>query len=329
MRTKFVLKLVAVVVVAVVVYGAYLYYRTVDLGDRVATIVIKPGDTLTGIARRLLDEGVVQSRLMLVYPGRLMNIDTKLVPGRYDFTGKNSCRSVLARLKAADFVRIKVTVPEGATLWKVASIMADKLQLDSAGFLGLCQDLTFLDSLDLPTLEGYLFPETYFFPWGISDTAVVAGMLQMYHSQTDSIWPEVMPDGFGRHDIIKLASIIEAETGQIDERTLVSSVYHNRLRRNMRLDADPTVIYGLGGLDRPLYRKDLTRDTPYNTYLHRGLPPTPINSPGLASIVAALQPEETEFLYFVAGDSGRHVFSKTNAEHNRAKQQIDNLRKKK
>jgi len=125
-----------------------------------------------------------------------------------------------------------------------------------------------------------------------------------------------------RAEALVLASIVEAEALLDEEKPRIASVYHNRLRRNMRLDADPTVIYGLGGLDRPLWRKDLRKDTPYNTYRRKGLPPTPINSPGVAAIRAVLSPETTDVLYFVADGTGGHRFSRTNAEHNRARQEI-------
>lgn len=312
-------------VIGAVIFFAYQYYHTVDLQDRVVTVIIKPGDTLNRVVSELLDGGVVDSRLMLVYPARLRNIDRKLTPGRYDFTGRNSCSSVLAKLEKADFVKIKLTVPEGATIWKVASIVASTLQLDSARFVALNTDSTLLTDYDLPALEGFLFPETYFIPWGAGEREVVTEMVRMYHAQTDSIWPDSIISNLSRYDVVKLASIIEAETGQKNERTLVSSVYHNRLRRNMKLDADPTVIYGLGGLERPLYRKDLRKDSPYNTYLRRGLPPTPINSPGLASIKAALNPAESDYFYFVADNTGGHIFSKTVGEHNRAKERVKSL----
>ncbi len=310
------------IVLAAVSYGYYLYAYTVDIGDRVVSVIIKPGDTLNSIAKQLLSEGVVDSRSMLVYPARFMSLDKKLTPGRYDFTGKNSCQSVLVKLKRADFLRIKVTIPEGTPVWKVAAMISEKLQLDSATFVGLNHDSVFLARYDLPVLEGYLFPETYFFAWGISETDVADEMIAMFRKQTGSIWPESIVDNMSQYDIVKLASIIEAETGLVDERTVVSSVYHNRLRKNMKLDADPTVIYGLGGLDRPLYLKDMRKDTPYNTYMHRGLPLTPINSPGLASMKAALNPAESDYYFFVANDSGRHHFSRNNAEHNRAKERI-------
>ncbi|MEW6413317.1 MAG: endolytic transglycosylase MltG [Candidatus Zixiibacteriota bacterium] len=322
MSLKTVIIFAALLIVVVAAYTYRAYTRTIDIGDRVVTVVIKPGDTLSRIARQLVDKGVVESKAMLVYPARLMNLDRKLTPGRYDFTGENSCRSVLARLEAADFLKVKLTIPEGATKWKVASIVAEKLGLDSTTFMALDKDSAFLAAHELPGLEGYLFPETYFIPWGVDEAYVANEMIDMFHRQTDTIWPENIIDGHSRYDIVKLASIVEAETGIKDERRLVASVYHNRLRKRMKLDADPTVIYGLGGLDRPLWTKDLRKDSPYNTYMRRGLPPTPINSPGLASLRAALNPEQTDYYYFVADETGGHYFSKTNAEHNRAKEKI-------
>ncbi len=322
MKLKTVIFVAALLVIVVAAYTFRVYTRGVDIGDRVVTVIIKPGDTMSGIARQLVSEGVVESRTMLTYPARLMKIDRKLTPGRYDFTGENSCRSVLERLMAADFLRMKVTIPEGTTIWKAAAIVAEKLELDSAVFASLDKDSAFLAQHNLPGLEGYLFPETYFIPWGVDEVYVAGEMIRMFHQQTDSIWPEDIIDGLSRYEIVKLASIVEAETGIKDERRLVASVYVNRMRKKMKLDADPTVIYGLGGLDRPLWTKDLRKDTPYNTYMHRGLPPTPINSPGLASLRAALDPEQSEYYYFVADETGGHVFSRTNAEHNRAKERI-------
>ena len=150
----------------------------------------------------------------------------------------------------------------------------------------------------------------------------IRDMVHEFRELTDAMWPSDINLGLSRYQVVILASIIEAETSLESERGMVASVYVNRLRDNMRLDADPTVIYGLGGLSRPLYRKDLRKKTPYNTYIHKGLPPTPINSPGLASIAAALQPDSTGYYYFVANDSGGHEFSKTFAEHSRAIRRI-------
>jgi UPF0755 protein len=164
-----------------------------------------------------------------------------------------------------------------------------------------------------------LFPETYFFPWGASKEAVLKEMVELFDSSTKELWNDTLTQlyaGLTQDEIIIMASIIEAETGLGSELKKVSSVYHNRLRKNMKLDADPTVIYGLGGLDRDLMKRDLRKDTKYNTYMHKDLPPTPINSPGLEAIKGAMNPMVTDYLYFVAeNNGGGHYFSKTHSEH--------------
>ncbi len=299
-----------------------MYTEEIDLSDETVTLIIKSGSSFSDISSTLLKNNVISSRIMFKYPAQFKGIDKKLTPGRYDFSGKNSCRSVLARLEKGDFLRIKVTIPEGNMIWETASLLSKKMELDSAVIRNLADDKNFVQSLSVPSLEGYLFPETYYFPWGINEKTVVKELVAMFKSQTKDIWIENLPNNLSRDEIVIMASIIESETGVGGERRLVSSVYHNRLRINMKLDADPTVIYGLGGLTRPLWRKDLRKDTPYNTYINKGLTPTPINSPGLAAIKAAIDPEQTEYFYFVADNKGTHFFSKTNAEHNRAIRRI-------
>ena len=322
---RLLIRLVALVVAIVALaagYAFWVYTSDTDLGDKKVSVIVEPGDAFSGVADQLADSGVVDSKTGLKIAARLRSVDRQLVPGRYDFTGANSIKSILDRLAGGDILRIRVTIPEGAPIWKVASIVQSQLQIDSAAFVALNRDSAFLAKVDLPYLEGYLFPETYFVPWGAGLKEVAATFVGQFKAETDDIWPDDIPLGLSREEIVILASIIEAETRIDDERRIVASVYSNRLRENWRLDADPTVIYGLGGLERPLYRKDLRKETPYNTYMKRGLPPTPINSPGLASIEAALDPADTEYYFFVADNSGGHYFSKTNAEHNRAIRRI-------
>jgi UPF0755 protein len=320
-----VIAVIALILALVAAWSAYTYYHTTDLGDRLVSIIIKPGDTFEDVAARIVGQGVVTSRLMLSLPARYYAIDERLSPGRYDFTGRNSCRSVLDKLARADFLRIRVTIPEGVPVWKAASILKARMEYDSAAVIGLARDASFLRTLNVPSLEGYLFPETYIFPWGTAPESVLTQMVQLFHERTDTIWPDTLPLGLSRHDIIKLASIIEAETRLETERARIASVYLNRLKLKMKLDADPTVIYGLGGAGHRLTRADLKTETPYNTYRLRGLPPTPINSPGLNSIKAALNPEATGFLYFVADGTGGHYFSRTNEEHNKARRRFRSL----
>jgi UPF0755 protein len=306
--------------------GVLSYYYPVNVGNRVVTVIVEKGDSFRTVARELEQEGVISSQFLLKVAAVTYGLDRKLTPGRYDFTGRNSCNSVLKKLRKGDFVRMKITIPEGSTIWETAQLLAEPLELDSEYIVSLNTDSALLASLEIPCLEGYLYPETYHIPWGSNAEETIRLVVGQYYNMTDSIWPDTVIAGFSKHDIIKLASIIEAETNHGDERGLVSSVYHNRLKREMRLQADPTVIYGLGGLDRPLYKKDLNTSTPYNTYLKEGLPPTPINSPGLEAIQAALFPDSSDYLYFVADNSGRHAFSRTNTEHNLARQRIKEAR---
>ncbi|MCH9025147.1 MAG: endolytic transglycosylase MltG [candidate division Zixibacteria bacterium] len=313
---------VSLVIGLVLLVGVISYYYPLDLGKRVVTVVVEKGDNFRTVSDKLVSEGVVSSQLLLKIAAVTFGLDRKLTPGRYDFSGRNSCNSVLKKLSKGDFVRIKVTIMEGSTIWQTAKLLEDSLQLDAEYTISLNKDTALLNSLELPCLEGYLFPETYYLPWGCEAEETIRLIVGQYYAITDSVWPETIAGELSRNETMILASIIEAETSNGSERELVSSVYHNRLRNKMRLDADPTVIYGLGGLDRPLWLKDLKKDTPYNTYMHKGLPPTPINSPGLAAIKAALYPEQSDFLYFVADNSGKHLFSKTNAEHNRNRQRI-------
>lgn len=320
--------LAALVLLLLIVLGIgfWGYYMARDLGEQTATVNIEPGDSFNKVARALVDQDVVRSELILKLAARWRAIDKKLIPGRYDFTGRVSCKRVLDRLEAGDFLKIKVTIYEGAPIWKVASILQARLGFDSTAVMRLAEDTTFCYQLGVPYLEGYLFPETYFVKWGKTETDVLADMVATYKRMTDTIWPETIPNNLSRDQIMVLASIIEAEAYLDAEKPKIASVYHNRLRDRWRLDADPTVIYGLGGLDRPLNRRDLRTSTPYNTYRTRGLPPTPINSPGLAAIEAALHPDTTDYYFFVADGTGAHRFSRTNAEHEKARREIRRAR---
>ncbi len=313
---------IVLLVLIAAVWGYVSYVTTVDLGDRVVSVIIAPGDSFEKIASYLVDSGVVRSGVVLRYVAQRRGLDRKLIPGRYDFMGKNSCRSVLGKLERGDVVTIRVTIYEGAPIWKVASILSRRMSVDSAEVVRLNRDSAWLAELGVPSLEGYLFPETYFFLWGTSIHGMLRTMVEMYHTKTDTIWPPTLPDGLTRQDVIVLASIVESEALLDAEKPQIASVYHNRIREKMKLDADPTIIYALGGLARPLTKRDLEIESPYNTYRRRGLPPTPINSPGLSAIRAALNPGLTDYFFFVADGSGGHRFSRTNDEHNRVRQEL-------
>ncbi|MCX6833924.1 MAG: endolytic transglycosylase MltG [candidate division Zixibacteria bacterium] len=315
---------IAVLLLALVLaaYGLVAYTLPVDLGSRTVSVIIKPGDPFSMVADSLAASGVARSAVVMRYAAQWWGVDTKLIPGRYDFTGKNSGRSILDKFERGDIVTIRVTIYEGAQIWKVASILASRMEADSAEIVRLNTNSEFIAELGVPCLEGYLFPETYFFPWGTGTKEMLRSMVAMFHAKTDTLLSGVMLGNLSRGEVVILASIVEAEALLNDEKPLIASVYRNRIRDRMKLDADPTVIYGLGGLNHPLNRRDLEAPTSYNTYLRRGLPPTPIGSPGLAALRAVLYPAETDYFFFVADGTGKHRFSRTNDEHNRTRREI-------
>jgi len=224
-----------------------------------------------------------------------------------------------------------VTIPEGTEMAKLADILAADGWVDLQRFLDLARDPEMLESLGInaDSLEGYLFPDTFYLSRGQQDEAEIIRMMVHRHFQ---VYDDIVqntgnnPPAAPHHTIITLASIVEKETGNPEERPLVASVFLNRLARGMRLQADPTVRYGLKDSAGPLTQADLKNPTPYNTYTISGLPPGPITNPGKASIEAVISPAQTDYLYFVAKDETSHYFSRSLEEHNRA---ISKYRKRK
>ncbi|MBL7998698.1 MAG: endolytic transglycosylase MltG [Candidatus Kapabacteria bacterium] len=241
--------------------------------------------------------------------------------GSYRFTPENNHLDVYrSLLSGKQSLTVRVTFPEGITLWRFASILRQNIGIDSAEFIRLASDDSVCRAFGVQqtSLEGYLMPDTYEFFWKQPEESV----LQTVVNASNTIWQErfaaqASSKGKTRHEVLTLASIVEAETPQPDERARVAGVYQNRLNKGMKLDADPTVQFALGGEARRLYYNDLDVNSPYNTYRNTGLPPGPINSPSVASIAAALEPETNTYIYFCAkGDgSNTHSFATTSADH--------------
>ena len=226
---------------------------------------------------------------------------------------------------------VKITVLEGWNIYKVAETLENTLGIHQDKVISLCMNKRFIQNMKIkaPTLEGFLFPETYYFVETESPRIILRKMVSEYQDHiSDDMRNRITELGFSELQLITLASIIEGEAIYDEERKNISSVYHNRLNKGMRLQADPTIQYIIKDGPRRLLNKDLNIESPYNTYLNEGLPIGPINSPGLKSIIAALYPAESEYIYFVAKGDGYHTFSRTQEEHNFAKRQLDHLRKK-
>jgi UPF0755 protein len=215
----------------------------------------------------------------------------------------------------------RLIIPEGYTIAQIAAEIERAGLADGQAFRTLANapELATALGIEGAGLEGYLFPNTYYFPRGLSERDIIKIMVDQFHRQLPEQWRERAEAlGFSLHQVITLASIIEKETGYPSERTLVASVFHNRLKKRMRLESDPTAVYGLEDFDGKVTRLHLRTDNPFNTYRIPGLPPGPIANPGRASIEAALYPAQTEFLFFVSKRDGTHHFSATFEEHNQA-----------
>ena len=313
-----------VLVIALAVAALYINHKiSYRLGDpgKEYTIVIRPKDDASDLRQRLAAQGIMTDRRLYNIVMKYSGADKHLKPGRYHFTGGLTHYQLAEHFKNANPELSKVTIPEGKTIKYMIPLLVNDIPTDSARLLSFLSDQQFRKSLgiDAPSFEGYLFPETYsFYPYQEPDE-VISEMVRMFKgSFTPEMTAQLAVLKMSLNEVVTLASMIEAEAADGAERELISSVYHNRLRKGWKMQCDPTVIYALGGLDRPLLRADLDFDSPYNTYLYFGLPPGPIGSPGLASIKAALYPAQTDYLFFVATGDGHHIFTSSIAQHNNA-----------
>ena len=273
------------------------------------TVVIPRGAGLEAIAQSLAAAGAIEAPWLFVLGVRYEGRARDLKAGEYSLSAGISMRQAMELLAAGRTVAHRLTVPEGVTSLRLVALINDAQGLDG--------------KIEAIPAEGSLLPETYHYSLNDSRDELLARMAQARDSLMAELWPkrsEGLPLKSPEEAVI-LASIVERETAVPEEGALVAGVFINRLKKGMRLQSDPTVIYGLssglGQLDRALLRKDLKVATPYNTYMIDGLPPGPIANPGRAALEAVLHPAETEFLYFVADGSGGHVFAKTLKEHNR------------
>jgi len=322
--------LILIVIVVLTAAGAALMTVVIRAGvtripdGRPAALVrfeVSPGEPFVSVVDRLARERVVGSPWALRVYASLKKYDRRIQWGTYEFSPEERPIDVLGKLVRGDVFVAVVTVPEGYTIWDIAGAFR-AAAVDSVEMVAAAQDRPIRGRrrIPAPSLEGYLFPDTYRVPWGASPSRVVDMMLARMDEVFDrSLLKRATDIDLTPHQVLTLASIIEAETRVPEERPLVSAVYHNRLKRGMRLEADPTVAYAMGGYHGRLMYTDLNVDSPYNTYRHAGLPLGPICSPGEASIRAALYPDTvSQALYFVARGDGSHIFSQTLREHSAA-----------
>ncbi len=280
-------------------------------------VTIPRGATLTAVSETLSARGIIHSpRLFRLY-ARVTGREREIQAGTYEFPTDLSASQALAVLVSGRETLEHLSIPEGMMLFEVAERVNQQIGIPADSFLAAAGDSSLIASLGAgaETLEGYLYPSTYYVRVGVTAREVVEQMVREFAARWRPEWNATLAElQLSRHQVVTLASIIEGEVQFLPDGKYVSSVYHNRLARGMRLQADPTVIYALGRRRR-LYERDYQTPSPYNTYLIDGLPPGPIGQPSESSIEAALYPVRTNFLFFVARPDGKHVFSRSHREH--------------
>lgn len=291
-----------------------------------ATRVIVPrGASFAQAADSLARIGIVGSARMFRLYGRFNGGDRNIKPGTYLLKHGTPWKDIVSALNGGHGLVNTITIPEGYTLSQITPLLARTLKVPAESVQAAVRDTALLARLDIPnpTLEGYVFPDTYAFPDGTTARQAVSEMVYSFERRWKPEWDSSLVDlKINRNDLVTMASIVEREARLPEERPVIAAVYYNRLRKGMLLQADPTVQYALGHhVGRVLY-KDLEVASPYNTYVNKGLPPGPIASPGAASLAAAANPANVPYLYFVASPDGHHEFRMTLEEHTSAVRQV-------
>ncbi len=296
----------------------------------VVEVTVEPGSSLNRIADTLNEKNIIKNKLMFRLAVQILGKEKEIPIGTFRLVNAKSNFDIIDQIVYGAPEVKKVRILEGWNINQIAGHLSKEMGFDSTEIIQLASDKRFLkkNGISESSLEGYLFPDTYLFFKGDTPMSVLnhlASMHRLFWNNRHISQSKILD--LTKHEIVTLASIIEGEAIYNSERAKISAVYHNRLNLGMRLQADPTIQYIIPDAPRRLLNRDLRIESPYNTYLNKGLPPGPINSPGKNSLLAALYPEENDFLYFVATGDGYHTFSTNEKDHNKAKRKLQKLRR--
>ncbi len=319
-------KLIPVVLIALAGmfgFSAWLYhYASTPVTTDAPTHILEihRGMTLKRIAGELEQQKLIHTPRAFALLAFLKGKQNKILAGEYQLSATMTPQAILDTITTGKFVLHTLTIPEGYRILEIADLVVAAGLGDKKQFVEATRNPEWIQALGIPghDLEGYLFPDTYKFSKNTGEKKIVETMMRTFREKTAGLRERGKAMDLTLHEVVTLASIIEKETGQASERRLISSVFHNRLKKKMRLQTDPTVIYALANFDGNIRKKDLSVESPYNTYLYPGLPPGPIASPGIEALEAAVDPEKTDYLYFVSRQDGTHQFSTNLGDHNRA-----------
>jgi UPF0755 protein len=321
--------LVLLILVGSLAYHAFWAPNSFS-GRREISVTVSRGSTFKEISDTLAIEGVIENKQLFEIAGRILGWTTQMKVGKYVFADGISNYEILSSLQTGkSTVAISVTIPEGYTSREIAKLLSRRIGTDSSLFMRLVLDSSYAEELGVydGSLQGYLMPDTYQFYWQMDEHEVIRDLVnQSEEFFDDSLAHRAEELGYSVGEILTIASIVEDEAIIDSERAIIAGVYYNRLKKGMRLEADPTIQFILHERSRRVLYRDLNIESPYNTYLHAGLPPTPINNPGKKSILAALYPAKNKYLYFVSNGEGGHFFSRTFEEHQKAVKKYRRLR---
>jgi len=289
-------------------------------GSVVCNISFPPGSGIRKLAGELKAAGVIRSSWQFVLMTRLRGDAHRLKAGEYRFSDDMTPDRILDKIVSGEVDYQKFSLPEGYSVYQAAELLEQKGYFKKDVFLEKCRDTALLQRLGLKetSAEGYLYPATYNLSRGGSVEQLLEQMVGQFNKAYATIEAGAGAGRFSRYEMVTLASMIEKEAVSAEEKPLISSVFHNRLRLGMPLQSDPTAVYGVRAFSGRGSKADIQRRSPYNTYLNKGLPPGPIGNPGRDAVQAAMNPAKTDYLYFVARQDGTHQFSRNLAEHNRA-----------
>ena len=323
MKTKLVVIALSIFLAFIVFFTGFIVFPLGNRSGKTEYFEIKNGESLSRIAANLEKENLIHSKTVFKWTSIFLGKRKSIKSGDYEIKGPVSILSLIRLLNEGKTILVKMTFPEGLRMDEIFNLLEANGFGVEANYQQLCRNRKFIESIGLPanitSLEGFLFPETYFFSKHTSPDVILRTMVKSFFQNIPPDYAEKAKNiDLSFYEAIILASIIEKETGVSSERKLIASVFHNRLKKNMRLQTDPTVIYGIKDFNGNLTRKQLRSRNPYNTYYYKGLPPTPIANPGLASLLSAVHPAKTNYLYFVAKGDGTHKFTSNYRDHNHA-----------
>ena len=309
--------------VVVLFFVLLMNYSTSSIDEKNMTILvdIPTGSSFLKVTEILNQAGLVKYRVFFYSLAIMKNARRSIRAGEYEFNTSLTPAAMIDKLLRGEIKNYKVVIPEDLSMQEIAARLDEFRLIDKELFFELASDEDFLESLNIKadSIEGYLFPETYFFDRSMSTRQIMKIMVSQF-------WKKVTPEmikragelGFNTHQFVTFASIIGKESGDDVEKTVISAVFHNRLKKKIRLQSDPTAVYDLENFEGKVLRSHLKRKSPYNTYIIRGLPPGPIANPGLTSLTAVLYPAPVNYLYFVSKKDGSHFFSSSLNEHKQA-----------